>query len=191
VSQELQQLQAEEQRARQEVAAADQAERSQRLALQQVRRRQYEAQSALTQLTQQPPPELTAATQAGGDEALQADIWQVRCPGGDSWLAMPDPVACRCVRHSFVGQDCPALLLRCPVSPPKAAPHGNHQPHALFFVLSFAPACLQAAQACIDLELQLRERQAELEQAQQAEAEAHASFDESRCAPVPFRSLLR
>ena len=52
----------------------------------------------------------------------------------------------------------------------------------------FLPACLQAAQACIDLELQLRERQAELEQAQQAEAEAHALFDESRCAP--FCSLL-
>ena len=80
--QELQQLQAEEQRARQEVAAADQAERVQRLALQQVKRRQYEAQSALTQLTQQPPPELTAATQAGGDEALQADIWQVGLPWG-------------------------------------------------------------------------------------------------------------
>ena len=52
----------------------------------------------------------------------------------------------------------------------------------------FFPACLQAAQACIDLELQLRERQAELEQAQQAEAEAHALFDESRCAP--FCSLF-
>ena len=93
VGQELQQLEAEEQRARQEVAAADQAERMQRMALQQVKRRQYEAQTALTQLTQQPPPELTAATQAGGDEALQADIWQV----GASWFGPGRTAGWRCL----------------------------------------------------------------------------------------------
>ena len=38
---------------------------------------QWETQTVLTQLTQQPPPEVLAATQGGGDNDTQAEIWQV------------------------------------------------------------------------------------------------------------------
>lgn len=38
---------------------------------------QWETQTVLTQLTQQPPPEVLAATQGGGDNDTHAEIWQV------------------------------------------------------------------------------------------------------------------
>lgn len=43
---------------------------------------QYAARVTLTQLTQQPPPDVLAATQADGDgDAVQAEIWQVGVRG--------------------------------------------------------------------------------------------------------------
>jgi small-conductance mechanosensitive channel len=84
-------LEAEAQRARQELAAleqqlaeaaavvehADARERQARQAAAAGKRRQWEMRAALTQLTQAPPPELLAGTQAGGEDGSQADIWQV------------------------------------------------------------------------------------------------------------------
>ncbi|KAL4424708.1 hypothetical protein ABPG77_000051 [Micractinium sp. CCAP 211/92] len=73
----LAQHEAELQQARQEVQAADAAERQARLALRDVKHKEYAARATLTELTQQPPPDVLAATQAeGGGEAMQAEIWQ-------------------------------------------------------------------------------------------------------------------
>ncbi len=48
---------------------------------------QWQTSTALTQLTQAPPPELVAATQdEDGDESLQADIVQVCIEGRVHWL---------------------------------------------------------------------------------------------------------
>lgn len=38
---------------------------------------QWETGSVVTQLTQQPPVELLAATQAEGEDGTQAEIWEV------------------------------------------------------------------------------------------------------------------
>ncbi|PRW20506.1 structural maintenance of chromosomes 6B isoform A [Chlorella sorokiniana] len=71
------QLQQQHGAAQHEVAAANQAEREARRALGKAKSKQWQTNTALTQLTQAPPPELAAATQAeDGDEALQADIVQ-------------------------------------------------------------------------------------------------------------------
>ncbi|KAL4422537.1 hypothetical protein ABPG75_008734 [Micractinium tetrahymenae] len=74
---ELAQHEAELQRSQQEVQAADAAERQARVALRDVKHKEYTARATLTQLTQQPPPDVLAATQAeGGGDAMQAEIWQ-------------------------------------------------------------------------------------------------------------------
>lgn len=74
---ELRQVTASHAVARHEAEAALEAERQHRQGLSIAKKREWQSHNALTQLTQAPPPELTAATQADGDEAAQVEIWQV------------------------------------------------------------------------------------------------------------------
>lgn len=111
---------------------------------------QYGARATLTQLTQQPPPDVLAATQAeGGGEAMQAEIWQVgwgtgsppcwqysRCRESLGGLGGQQPHLDRC-RHSMkrgmgppmsqrqaAGNELPARSCRC-VLPTSAPVRGS------------------------------------------------------------------
>ncbi|KAI3430279.1 hypothetical protein D9Q98_004875 [Chlorella vulgaris] len=76
MQQEVERLGCELQQARAEVAAAAQEEARVRAAAAPVRQRQWQARGLLTQLTQQPPPELFACNQADDDDATQAELWK-------------------------------------------------------------------------------------------------------------------
>ncbi len=78
MQQEVERLGCELQQARAEVAAAAQEEARVRAAAAPMRQRQWQARGALTQLTQQPPPELFACNQADDDDATQAELWKVQ-----------------------------------------------------------------------------------------------------------------
>lgn len=149
---ELQGLEQQVHAAAAEHEAANAAEREARLALRDLKRKQWGTEHALTQLTQQPPPELEAATQADGAEGQQAEILQAGgrrvCVGHEQWFH----------RSAAIGAG------------PVPAPHP-----------SLLPALLQCMQVIIDLEQQLRDRQADLEAAQAAEAAARAAHDEKQC----------
>lgn len=63
--------------AQQQARAAQEAERAEQQRLQAAKRREWQAGTALTQLTQAPPPELAATQEGEGEDAAQAEVWQV------------------------------------------------------------------------------------------------------------------
>ena len=84
--------------ARHEAEAALEAERQHRQGLSVAKKREWQSHNVLTQLTQAPPPELTAATQADGDEAAQVEILQV-CWFEGNWAGLFVRVAPRSVQQ--------------------------------------------------------------------------------------------